>query len=117
VFVRLAFNIMYRMIYPCLSYFAKGLGVDLRTISYTVTARSLTSLITPFLASIADSRGRKTGMLIGTLTFTVAISLVVLWPTFIAFCLALSLSMVGYLIFVPSLQAYLGDRVPYEKRG
>ncbi len=93
------------------------MGVDLRTISYAVTTRSLMGLITPLLASVADSRGRKTGMLLGTLVFTSAISLVVLWPTFIAFFLALSLSMIGYLIFVPSLQAYVGDQVPYEKRG
>ena len=117
VFVRLAFNTMYRMIYPFLSYFAKGLGVDLRTISYAVTARSLMGLVTPLLASVADSRGRKTGMLIGTLTFTLAICLVVIWPAYITFVLAISLSMIGYLIFVPSMQAYLGDQVPYEKRG
>jgi len=56
-------------------------------------------------------------MLIGTSIFTVAVCLVVLWPTFAAFFISLSLGMIGYLIFVPSLQAYLGDQVPYEKRG
>ncbi len=117
VFIRLAFNTTYRMIYPFLSYFAKGMGVDLRTISYAITTRSLMGLISPLLASVADSRGRKTGMLIGTIIFTVAISLVVFWPTFTAFFIALSLSFIGYLIFVPTLQAYLGDQVPYEKRG
>lgn len=117
VLVRLAFNTMYRIIYPFLSYFAKGLGVDLQTISYAVTARSLTGLVTPLLASVADSRGRKTGMLLGTLAFTASVSLVVFWPTYPAFFVALSLSMIGYLIFVPSLQAYIGDQVPYEKRG
>lgn len=117
VIVRLAFNTLYRMIYPFLSYFAKGMGVDLRTISYAITARSVMGLITPLLASVADSRGRKVGMLLGTLTFTAAISLVVFWPTYPAFFISLSLSMIGYLIFVPSLQAYLGDKVPYEQRG
>lgn len=105
------------MIYPFLSIFATGLGVDLRTISYAITTRSLMGIISPFLASVADSRGRKAGMLIGTITFTLSICLVVLWPTFPAFFIALSLGMIGYLIFVPSLQAYLGDLVPYEKRG
>ena len=117
VIVRLVFNTFYRMIYPFLSIFAKGMGVDLRTISYAVTARSLMGLVSPFLASVADSRGRKAGMLIGTITFTAAAFLVVFWPTFPAFFIALSLGIIGYLIFVPSLQAYLGDRVPYEKRG
>jgi predicted MFS family arabinose efflux permease len=117
VIVRVVYNTTFRMIYPFLSYFAKGMGVDLRTISYAVTARSLMGLISPFLASVADSRGRKTGMLIGALFYTSAVSLIVIWPTFTVFFIALSLAFVGYLIFVPSMQAYLGDRVPYEKRG
>ncbi len=117
VIVRVAYNTMYRMIYPFLSYFAKGMGVDLRMISYAFTSRSLMGLISPFLASVADSRGRKTGMLIGAITYTLAVSLIVFWPTFTTFFIALSLSFIGYLIFVPSMQAYLGDRVVYEKRG
>jgi predicted MFS family arabinose efflux permease len=117
VIVRLAINTFFRMIYPFLSFFAKGLGVDLRTISYAITTRSLMGIISPLLASVADSRGRKVGMLIGTIVFTAAICLVVFWPTFPAFFLSLSFGMIGYLIFVPSLQAYLGDQVPYERRG
>jgi predicted MFS family arabinose efflux permease len=116
VAVRLVFNTFYRMIYPFISIFAKGMGVDLRTISYAVTTRSLMGLVSPFLASVADSRGRKTGMLVGTLIFTAAVFLVVLWPTFIAFFISLSIGIIGYLVFVPSMQAYLGDQVPYEKR-
>ncbi|HSB67114.1 MAG TPA: MFS transporter [Anaerolineales bacterium] len=117
VIVRLVFNTFYRMVYPFLSYFAKGMGVDLRTISYAITVRSLMGLVSPFLASVADSRGRKAGMLLGTILFTAAICLVVIWPTFPAFFISLSLGIIGYLIFVPTLQAYLGDQVPYEKRG
>ncbi len=117
VIIRLAFNTFYRMIYPFISFFARGMGVDLRTISYAITTRSLMGVISPFLASVADSRGRKAGMLIGTFTFTAAICLVVFWPTYTAFFISLSLAFIGYLVFVPSLQAYLGDQVPYEKRG
>ncbi len=105
------------MIYPFLSFFAKGFGVDLRTISYAVTTRSLMGLVSPLLASVADSRGRKAGMLMGTIIFTGAVFLVVLWPTYTAFFISLSVGIVGYLIFVPSLQAYIGDQVPYERRG
>jgi predicted MFS family arabinose efflux permease len=116
VIVRLVFNTFYRMVYPFLSYFAKGLGVDLRTISYPIMVRSLMGLVGPFLASVADSRGRKVGILIGTLTYTAAISLIAFWPTYPAFFIALSLAFIGYLIFVPSIQAYLGDHVVYEQR-
>jgi MFS transporter, DHA1 family, inner membrane transport protein len=117
VLIRLVYNTTFRMIYPFLSYFAKGMGVDLRTISYAVTARSLMGLISPFFASVADSRGRKTGILLGTVIYTGAMGLIVAWPTYTAFFIGLSLASIGYLIFVPSLQAYLGDQVPYEKRG
>jgi predicted MFS family arabinose efflux permease len=116
VVVRLVFNTFYRMIYPFLSIFAKGFGVDLRTISYPITVRSLMGIVGPFLASVADSRGRKAGILIGTIIYTGAISLIVLWPTYPAFFIALSLAFIGYLIFVPSIQAYLGDHVVYEQR-
>jgi predicted MFS family arabinose efflux permease len=116
VIIRTVFNTFYRMIYPFLSYFMVGLGVDLRTISYAFTARSLTGVVGPFLASVADSRGRKAGMLLGTVLYTVAIGMIAIWPIYPVFFVALSLAFIGYLIFVPSTQAYLGDKVPYEKR-
>jgi predicted MFS family arabinose efflux permease len=117
VISRLIFNTFYRSIYPFLSVIANGLGVDLQTISYAITARSAIGVGGPFLASVADSKGRRAGMLVGTTIYTIAICLIVIWPTFPIFFLALSLAFIGYLIFVPSMQAYLGDQVPYEKRG
>jgi predicted MFS family arabinose efflux permease len=116
VVIRTVFNTFYRMIYPFLSYFMDGLGVDLRTISYAFTARSLTGVVGPFLASVADSRGRKAGILLGTVTYSLAIGMIAIWPTYPVFFAGLSLAFIGYLIFVPSTQAYLGDKVPYERR-
>lgn len=117
VVVRLVFNTMHRMIYPFLSYFARGLGVDLNTMSYALTARSLTGFFSPLLASVADSRGRKAGMLFGLLLFSLGASLVVFWPVYPVFAVSLVVSTAGYLVFVPSLQAYLGDHVVYTQRG
>jgi predicted MFS family arabinose efflux permease len=54
--------------------------------------------------------------MLGTLAYLTAIVMITIWPTFLVFFVALSLAFIGYLIFVPSLQAYLGDRVPYENR-
>jgi predicted MFS family arabinose efflux permease len=115
--VRLVFNTMHRMIYPFLSYFDRGLGVDLNTMAYALMARSLTGIFSPLLASVADSRGRKTGMLFGLILFSLGGSLVVFWPVYPVFAASLVLSTAGYLVFIPSLQAYLGDRVLYEQRG
>ncbi len=108
---------MFRMVYPYLAVFARGLGIDLQTISLALTLRSLTGAFAPFLAFIGDSRGRKVGMLVGLGIFILGISLVIIWPTFTTFLLALIFSMLGKYIYDPSMQAYLGDRVSYKRRG
>ena len=114
---RLVFNTMHRMVYPFLPFFMRGLGVDLTQISTALSIRSASGALSPFLAVVADSRGRKTGMLLGTTLFVVGVTLVAIYPVFWTFLVALFLSTGGYLVFIPSMQAYLGDRVPYEKRG
>ena len=108
---------MFRMVYPFLAVFGRGLGMDLPTMSLALTLRAFTGIIGPFLASIGDSRGRKTGMLSGLVIFILGLTLVMVWPTFPGFLAALILSMLGKYIFDPSMQAYLGDRVVYQRRG
>jgi predicted MFS family arabinose efflux permease len=114
---RVVLNTMYRMVYPFLAVFGRGMGVDLTTLTLALTARSLAGVFGPFIGSIGDSRGRKAGMLFGLLLFTFGVGLVVIWPTFPAFLLALILSLLGKYVYDPSMQAYLGDRVVYRRRG
>ncbi len=114
---RVVLNTMYRMMYPFLAVFGRGLGVDLPTLTLALTTRSFAGVFGPLIGSLGDSRGRKTGMLFGLFVFIVGVSLVVIWPTFPAFMLALILSAVGKYAFDPSMQAYLGDRVAYQQRG
>jgi DHA1 family inner membrane transport protein len=114
---RVVLNTMFRMVYPFLAVFARGIGVDLTTISLAMTLRSFTGVFSPFLASIGDSRGRKVGMLSGLAVFITGLIVVMIWPTFPAFLAALILSMLGKYIYDPSMQAYLGDRVAYQRRG
>ena len=110
-------NTAVRMTYPFLAVFARGMGVDLRTMSIAMTSRALVGTISPFLAPIADNRGRKIGILTGMVVFTLGVSLVVAWPAFLVFAIALIISALGKYIFDPAMQAYLSDRVPYERRG
>jgi predicted MFS family arabinose efflux permease len=114
---RVVLNTMYRMVYPFLSTFGRGLGVDLPTLTLALTSRSLAGVFAPLIGSLGDSRGRKNGMLFGLSLFILGVSLVVIWPTFPAFMLALILSIIGKFAYDPSMQAYLGDRVAYQQRG
>lgn len=114
---RVVLNTMHRMVYPFLLTFGRGLGVELPALTLAVTARSLAGASGPFLAWVADRHGRKAGMLFGLGLFIGGAALVFVWPSYLTFSLALILTVVGKYVFDPAMQAYLGDRVPYERRG
>ncbi len=114
---RAVINTGYRMVYPFLPVFARGLGVDLQSLALAVTARSLLGAFSPFLGSVADVRGRKWAMIVSLGLVAVGYLLLPLRPIYAFFFAALLVSMVGKLIFDPAMQAYLGDRIAYARRG
>jgi len=115
--IRTVLNTSYRMVYPFLSTFQSGLGISLGTFSLLLTLRSLVGLISPLAAPLADWRGRKLSMLLGLGCFTLGAVLVVIFPTVWAFFAAVLAMTLGTLVFLPAVQAYIGDRVPYHRRG
>ena len=115
--LRTILNTMHRMVYPFLAVFARGLGVDVTTVSFALTGRNVIGLFGPLLASISDVRGRKWGMLLAVGFFTLGAGLMALWPGVITFAAALILGMLSQSLFAPSVLAHFGDRVRYEKRG
>lgn len=76
-----------------------------------------TSAVGPFIAPIADRRGRKVGMLIGMGIFLAGTLAACIFPGYFTFFLAIMLGNLGNNIFLPAMQAYLGDHTPYERRG
>ncbi len=116
-FLRFILNTLHRMAYPFLSIFARSLGVDVTAISFVLTGRNLAGALSPFLAPLADQRGRKFAMLAGAVTFTVGVSAVAIHPSLLTLSIALILGILSKDLFDPATQAYFGDRVPYEQRG
>lgn len=115
--VRAVMNVNTRMVYPFLMVFARGLGIDLRAISTTLTIRSFFGVLTPFLAPLAEKHSRRAGMLLGAAMFVVGSGLVVVWPSLVTFAIALSITFLGMYVYMSAVQAYLGDTVPYAQRG
>jgi predicted MFS family arabinose efflux permease len=114
---RVIMNTLHRMVYPFLAVLARGVGVDILSMSYVLTARSLVGTVGPFAATVADRRGRRFGMLSGIGLFTLGTAIVVFRPTFPALVLSIIFSTLGKYIFDPSMQAWLADRIPYARRG
>lgn len=115
--LRLTINTPIRMIYPFMALFAASLDRDIGMISLALAVSMATSAVGPFIAPVADRRGRKVGMLIGLGIFLAGMLPVSLLPNYFTFFLAIMLGNLGNNIFLPAMQAYLGDHSPYEKRG
>lgn len=115
--IRTVSNTGFRMIFPLQPILMKGFGLSLNQITRMFAGQSLVGMIGPFLASIADERGRRTGMLAGMILFTLGALLIVFIPTPLGFFIFLILSMLGKSVFDPSLQAFFGDTIPYNRRG
>lgn len=115
--IRMISSTVFRMVYPFLPAFRDGLGVPVQSLTLAIGSRSLVAAFAgPFFATLGDSRGRKTGMLVGIGLFIAGTAIVVFWPTFFGFVLAMMFTTIGKVTFDPSMQAYMGDRVPYARR-
>jgi MFS transporter, DHA1 family, inner membrane transport protein len=117
MFLRIILNTMHRMIYPFLTIFARGLGVEFGTLSKIVAARNFVGIFGPMFAPVADKRGRKFAMLLGIVSFTTGMAAVAFRPSLLTFGLALLLALLGKYLFDPAMQAYFGDRISYKRRG
>ncbi len=114
---RTVINTGYRMVYPFLPTFARGLGVDVTAIAQAITARSSLGLLGPLFGTVADNRGRRFAMLFGLLLLIVGLLLPAIGPVYASFFAAMLLIGSGKIIFDSAVQAYAGDRVHYTQRG
>ena len=115
--IRTVLNTGFRMVFPFQPILMEGFGISLVQITRMYSGQSLVGIISPFLASIVDTRGRRTGMLAGLAIFSQGVLLVLFFPTPLGFFLFLVFSLLGKSIFDPSLHAFFGDCVHYARRG
>ena len=106
-----------RIVYPFLPAIARGLGIPLATASALVTLRLVAGIAAPFFGPLTDRFGRRWSMVGALLLFVVASGLLAGIGTFAAAAVAFALYGIAKALFDPAVHAYLGDTVPYEKRG
>lgn len=116
-FIRVVINTPYRMIYPFLTVFGRGLGVDASVVTDLIARRAFVGAFMPFIIPFIETRGRKFGMLLGLGLFLLGTTLVTVSPSLTTFGIALILGLVSKAIFDPSLTSYIADHIAYEKRG
>ncbi len=115
--IRSVVNTSHRLVYPFLPVLARGLGVEPAAMAAALMVRAAMGAAGPFLASALEHRSRRSAMVLGLALFSAGAAGIFLEPTYAVFILALALSSVGKHVFDPALQAWLGDRVPFARRG
>src|SRR2546430_8190408 len=68
---RLALNTAFRVVYPLLTVLARGLAVDLSTVSLLVTVQVSATLVSPLGGRLADAYGERATMIGGLSLFCV----------------------------------------------
>jgi predicted MFS family arabinose efflux permease len=114
---RVVINTAHRMVYPFLPALSRGLGIPLQSLTALLSLRGVIGIVSPVFGGVPDRYGRRQTLLIGLAIFSVGVALPGLFPGLAAFVLFVVLVAVGKVVFDPALQAYLGDRTPYARRG
>jgi len=116
-FSRLVLNTTRRFVYPFAPVLSRGLGVPLTAITSIIAATQATSLLGLFSGPLADRLGYKVMMLLGLGMLTIGLFAGGFLPFYGVVLVALLLAGLGKSIFDPAIQAYVGQRVPFQRRG
>lgn len=114
---RLVLNTARRFAYPFAPALARGLDVPLTGVTSLVALNQGAGLLSPFLGPLADRWGPRTMMLLGLAMLAAGMLAAAALPLYATMLLALLLAGIGKSCFDPALQAYVGARVRWERRG
>nr|HMQ54342.1 MFS transporter [Anaerolineae bacterium] len=114
---RFVFNTSRRFVYPFAPALSRGLGVPLTAITSLIAINQATGLLSPFFGPVSDRWGYRVMMLAGLGMLAVGMFASGVLPLYGIIMIALFLAGLGKSIFDPALLAYLGERVPFHRRG
>jgi len=116
--LRLVVNTGARFVEFFLPAIARGLGVPLEQAGDLISIRWAAGLPTPVLvAALSRGRARRTLILLGVGLFAAGAIITAATSVYVGAVVGFILMGLAKPMFDVSAQAYLADRVPYEKRG
>ena len=114
---RFVLNTARRFTYPFGPALARGLDVPLTRITSLVALNQGVGLLSPFMGTLADRWGPRVMMLIGLACLGCGMLAAAVLPLYATVLLALLMAGLGKSCFDPAVQAYVGARVPWARRG
>ncbi len=116
VICRLVLSTARRFAYPFAPVLSRNLGVPLTSITSLIAVNWATSLLGIFFGPLADRFGYRNMMIFGLVMLAVGMFAGGFLPLYGVILITLFLSGLGKIVFDPAVQAYVSERVPYNRR-
>ena len=114
---RLVLNTARRFAYPFAPALSRGLGVHLTAVTSLIAINQSTGIIGIFSGPLADRFGYRLMMIAGLVMLVVGMLAGGFLPFYGVILVTFFLAGLAKTVFDPALQAYVGERVPFQKRG
>ncbi|MDW7709469.1 MAG: MFS transporter [Deferrisomatales bacterium] len=114
---RLLLNTARRFPYPFAPVLQRGLGVSLPAVTSLIAVSQATSFLSPLFGPLGDRWGQRSLMLGGLWLLAAGMLGAGAIATYGAVLAGIFLAGLGKSIFDPAVQAYVGEQVPYRRRG
>ncbi|MCK5541438.1 MAG: MFS transporter [Desulfobacterales bacterium] len=114
---RIILNTSRRFVYPFAPVISRGLGVPITLVTASIAVNQATSCLSIFTSYIADKTGYRVMMLSGLGVLVAGMLIAGAFPVYYSLLIGMFLCGLGKNLFDPAIQAYVSERVPYNKRG
>lgn len=114
---RLLSNMSLRLVYAFLPAIGRGVGVSLATMGVVLAVRDLSGLVTPLVGRAVDRVPHRDAMVVGALVVGVLTAAAVIGANVVVLAVCLTLAAVGKALFDVAASAWVGDAVPFARRG
>jgi predicted MFS family arabinose efflux permease len=114
---RLVLNTARRFAYPFAPEISRGLGVPITHVTAMLAVNQVSGVLGLVAGPLADRFGFRTTMLAGLALLSTGMLVAGISPTVLTVLAALFLSGLAKNVFDPAIQAYVGEHVPYRRRG
>jgi predicted MFS family arabinose efflux permease len=116
-FFRLALNTARRFVYPFAPLLSRDLHVPLTAVTTLIAVNQTTGLLGLAAGPVADRWGSRTVMRMGMALLAIGMLICAIAPIYGFVLAGLLLAGLAKTVFDPAVQAFVGNRVPYERRG
>jgi len=117
LFSRVVLNTARRFAYPFAPALSRGLDVPLSAVTAAIGVNQATGVLGMIFGPISDRLGYRLMMLVGMSMLVIGMFAAGLLPMYATVLVALFLAGLAKNIFDAALQAYVGEQVPFQKRG